>query len=205
LREWQEAFNAVGELPRNDVRALRERYQRAMSRYESLIDGLARRDAEAAEANVLTAARHVRAFQLAVIHGDASRDELKTAAEAFIAGVPRWPAKAIPQALRQSLASAESAAFTEQDDAAREQVLRNLCIRAEILSDTFTPPEDASLRREHEMQLLRQGLGQARQADARAWEAMRIEWLGLAAIEPVLHEELERRFMRCYQRARTRS
>jgi hypothetical protein len=205
LREWQEAFNAVGELPRNDVRALRERYQRAMSRYESLIDGLARRDAEAAEANVLTAARHVRAFQLAVIRGDASRDELKAAAEAFIAGVPRWPAKAIPQALRQSLAAAESAAFTQQDDVAREQALRNLCIRAEILSDTFTPPEDASLRREHEMQLLRQGLGQARQADARAWEAMRIEWFGLAAIEPALHEELERRFMRCYQRARTRS
>jgi hypothetical protein len=205
LREWREAFDAVGELPRNDVRALRERYQRAVSRYESLIDGLARRDAEAAETSVLEAARHVRAFQRAVIQGDAARDELKATAEAFIAGVPRWPAKALPQALRQSLANAESAAFTQADDAAREQALRNLCIRAEILSGASTPAEDAGLRREHEMQLLRQGLGQARQADQRAWEAMRIEWLGLAAIEPALHEELERRFMRCYQHARSRS
>src|SRR5262249_16484146 len=59
LREWQDAFNALGELPRNEVRNLRERYQRAMSRYDSQIAGLAQRDAEAAEANVLAAARHV--------------------------------------------------------------------------------------------------------------------------------------------------
>ena len=43
LREWQEAFNALGELPRNDARNLHERYQRAMSRYDSQIAGLAQR------------------------------------------------------------------------------------------------------------------------------------------------------------------
>jgi len=200
LREWQEAFNAIGELPRNDARSLRERYQRAMARYEAQIAGLAQRARETAEAHVLTAAQHVRAWQRAVIRGDATRDQLKMAAEAFIADVPRWPSKGILQALRQSLARADSAAFTDQDDAAREQALRRLCIRAEILSDTATPAEDAGLRREQEMQLLRQGLGQARQADARAWDAMRIEWLSLDAAEPAVHDELERRFMRCLKR-----
>jgi hypothetical protein len=68
------------------------------------------------------------------------------------------------------------------------------------MSGTTTPPEDTSLRREQEMQLLRQGLGQARQADDRAWEAMRIEWLGLGAAKPEVHDELERRFMRCLRR-----
>ena len=86
-----------------------------------------------------------------------TRDALKLAAEAFIAGVPRWPSKGILQALRQSLASADSREFTQPDDAAREQALRKLCIRAEILSDTATPPEDASLRREQEMQMLQPG------------------------------------------------
>src|SRR5690606_163487 len=167
-----------------------------MSRYESQINGLAQRDAEAAEANVLAAAWHVRAFQRAVIEGDAAREDLKVAAEAFIASVPRWPSKAILQALRQSLARADSAEFAQADDATREHALRRLCIHAEILSGAATPPEDASLRRDHEMQLLRQGLGQARQADDRAWEAMRIEWLGLGAAEPAVHDELERRFMR---------
>jgi hypothetical protein len=200
LREWQDAFNALGELPRADVRSLRERYQRAMSRYESQIAGLAQRDAEAVETNIVAAARHVRAYHRAVIQGDAVAADLKISAEAFIAGVPRWPNKGTLQALRQSLARADSTEFTKPDDAAREQAVRKLCIHAEILSDTATPPEDASLRRDQEMQLLRQGLGQARQADDRAWEAMRIEWLGLSAAETAVHDELERRFMRCLKR-----
>ncbi len=94
LREWQEAFNALGELPRNDARNLRTRYERAMTRYDSQIAGLAQRDAEAVETNVLAAARQVRAYQRAIIQGDANRDELKTGAEAFIASVPRWPTRA---------------------------------------------------------------------------------------------------------------
>lgn len=200
LRDWQSAFDALGELPRNDARKLRERYQRAMSRYQSQIDGLAQRAAEIADANVLVAARHVRAYQRAVIQGDANRDQLKASAEAFIAGVPRWPSKGILAALRKSLAGADAAEFTTTDDAAREQALRQLCIHAEILSGAATPKEDASLRRDQEMQLLRQGLGQARQVDDRAWDTMRIEWLGLSAAEAAVHDELERRFMRCLQR-----
>ncbi len=200
LREWQDAFNALGELPRNESRNLCDRYQRAMSRYDSQIAGLAQRHAEAAEANAIAAARQVRAYQRAVILNDADCEALKSATEAFIASVPRWPNKAILQTLRQSLARAESPEFTQTDDAAREQALRGLCIRAEILSGATTPPADVALRRDQEMQLLRQGLGQARQADDRAWEAMRIEWLGLDAAEPAAHDELERRFMQCLRR-----
>ncbi|MEO7806807.1 MAG: DUF349 domain-containing protein, partial [Steroidobacteraceae bacterium] len=106
LREWQDAFKALGELPRSDARSLNERYQGSMTKYDALIAGLAKRAAEAVETNALTAARHVRAYQRAVIQGDANRDELKISAEAFLAGVPRWPKKAILQALRQSLARA---------------------------------------------------------------------------------------------------
>ena len=205
LREWQDAFNAIGELPRNDARNLRDRFQRAMSRYEALVAGIAQRNAEAAEANVSAAARHVRAYQRAVIQGaaDTEREVLKTAADAFIAGVPRWPNKGILQALRQALARTDSAEFAKADDAAREQALRKLCIHAEILSASATPPEDAGLRRDHEMQLLRQGLGQARQVDDRDWEAMRLQWLGLGATEPAVHDELERRFLHCLARRRS--
>ncbi len=200
LREWQDAFQAIGELPRNDARNLRDRYERAMSKYDSQIAGLAQRDARAAETNALEAARQVRAYQRAVIQADAAREELKGAADAFITGVPRWPNKGILQALKQALLRADSAEFLKTDDAAREQALRKLCIHAEILSGSATPPADAALRRDQEMQMLRQGLGQARQADDRAWEAMRIEWLGLAAVEPAVHDELERRFMQCLNR-----
>jgi hypothetical protein len=204
LREWHAAFDAIGELPRADARALRDRFLRAMSRYEKSIAGLAQRDADAAESNVLTAARHVRAYQRAVIgaRADAERAALKDAAIACIDSVPRWPSKAILQALRQALARADSADFLQLDDAKRERELRTLCIRTEILSGGATPPEDAALRREIEMQLLRQGLGQARQMDERDWEKMRLEWLGAAAIEASVHDALETRFMQGLRRRR---
>ncbi len=204
LQEWREAFDAIGELPRADAWSLRERFQRATSRYEALLAGQDQRDAEAAEWNLYAAARHVRAYQRAVLE-TAPEDEqvaLRSAAEAFIAGVPRWPSKGALQAVRQGLVRAGSAGFAIESahDTAREQALRSLCIRAEIFSSAVTPPEDAALRRDCEMQLLRQGLGLAQQVDDRDWEAMRLEWLGIGAVAPDLHDALEQRFVRCLQR-----
>lgn len=205
LRSWHEAFDAAGELPRADERALRERFRRATAHYATLIDALSRRDAEAAESNALEAARHVRAYQRAVIEGvdEAQCVALRDAAEAFIAGVPRWPHKSLAQTLRQALARADAAGFAGAHDSAREQALRELCIRAEILGGIATPAEDATRRREIELGLLRQGLGQARRMDERDWDALRTEWFGMAAAPPELHDALEQRFLRCL-RQRTR-
>ena len=202
LREWRDRFDAIGELPRNDARNLHDRFQRALSHYQALLAGIAQRDADAAEANAVTAARHVRACQRAMICGvvDVERQALRHAAEAFIASVPRWPNKRVLHALRQALARTDSTEPEATDDASREQELRKLCVHAEILSGGSTPPEDTVLRREHQRQLLQQGLGQARLVDARDWEAMRLEWLGLNAAPPEVHDALEQRFMKCLGR-----
>jgi len=204
LREWLEAFDAVGELPRAEARGLRDRFERAMARYEALLAGQDQRDASAAESNVQAAAGAVRAYQRAVIQGatDDARDALRSAAETFIAGVPRWPNKGTLQAVRQALQRTAAPGFPGADDAAREQALRRLCIRAEIFSSAATPSEDTALRRDHEMQLLRQGLGQARQVEDRDWEAMRLEFFGIDAVAPEVHDGLERRFLHCLARRR---
>lgn len=204
LREWQAAFAAIGELPRAEARGLRDRFQRAVSGYEALLAGVEQRAIDAVETNLRTAAQHVRAYQRAVIEcaTDPEREALRTAADAFMAGVPRWPTKGTRQAMRQALARTDSAEFAAEDDAARELALRTLCVHAEILSATATPPEDAGLRREHELKLLRQGLGQARRVDDRDWETMRLEWLGMGAVAPEVHDELERRFVQCLAQRR---
>ncbi len=204
LREWQAGFAAIGELPHAEARGLRDRFQRAVSGYEALLAGLEQRASDAVETNVRTAARQVRAYQRAVLQcaTDAEREALRTAADAFMAGVPRWPNKGTKQALQQALVRTDSAEFTTGDDAARELALRTLCVHAEILSATATPPEDAGLRREHELKLLRQGLGQARRVDDRDWETMRLEWLGMGAVAPEVHDALERRFVQCLAQRR---
>jgi hypothetical protein len=196
IRECQAAFDELAELPRAEARALRDRFERAVSRYEAGLAQQDLRDAEAAESNLFDAGRHIRAYERAVMQDapPAERETLRNAAVGFIAGVQRWP-KGGPQALKQALARADSA--SDSDDEARESALRTLCIRCEILSSTPTPPEDEALRRDYQMRLLTEGLGQASHADNLDWDAMLMEWIGIGAIAPEAHEDLQRRFMRC--------
>lgn len=199
LLEWRDAFDAIGELPRAEARGLQLRFQRAMARYEGQLADLERREVQKAESRLEVAIQQVRAYQRAVIEGAAGeeREARRGAAEEAVASLQRSPGKGLLQALRQGLARADAADFAllAGTDADRERQLRRLCIRAEIYAGSATPPEDLALRRELELQLLSQGLGQARQVEDRDREAMRLEWLGIAAITPAMHEELQRRFL----------
>jgi hypothetical protein len=198
-RDWQAAFDELGELPRAEARALRDRFQQAVARYEDGVAEQDRRDAASAEANLLEAARLVRAYEHAVMQG-AGADEratLRAAVESHMAAVHRWPKGGL-QALKQALARADAA--TADTAAASERALRLLCIRAEILTSTPTPAVDEALRRDYEMRLLTEGLGQARQADERDWDTMRLEWIGIGTVAPAVHDELEQRLLRCLAR-----
>lgn len=204
IGEWQAVFGEVGELPRAEARGLQNRFERAITRYGAKLAEQDLRDAEAAESRLLEAGRHIRAYERAVML-DATpeeRDTLRNAAEAFIASVKRWPGGG-QQALEQALARADVA--SGGDDEVNEKALRMLCIRGEILSSTTTPAEDEALRRDYQMRMLTEGLGQVRQADNRDWDAMLVEWIGVGAIAPEAHEDLERRFMRCLARRPARS
>ena len=196
VREWHAAFDEIGELPRNEARGLRDRFDKAVAKFEAALEQQDKRDAAAGETNVFEAARHIRAYERAVMNDapEADREALREAAEAFLAGVNRWPKGAL-QVLKQSLLRASTA------DGSRvrthEEALRILCIRAEILSSTPTPAADESLRRDYEMRLLMDGLGQARQADERDWDAMRLEWIAIGAVAADVHDQLEHRFRTC--------
>ena len=196
IQEWRAAFDGLGELPRTEAWSLRDRFERAVSRYEERLAEQDRRAAEAAESNLFEAARHIRAYERAVLR-DAppeEREALRNAAESFIADVQRWPKGGL-QALKLALTRADSASGA--DDSARESALRMLCIRGEILSSTPTPPEDEARRHDHEMRLLVESMGQGGHADDRDWETMLLEWIAIGAVAPEVHEDLERRFMRC--------
>jgi hypothetical protein len=196
IREWHAAFDGLGEMPRADARALRDRFERALSRYETGLAQQDLRDAEAADSNLFEAGRHIRAYERAVMQDarPAERETLRNVAVGFIAGVQRWPKGGL-QALKQALVRADSA--SDPDDEARERALRLLCIRCEIHSSTPTPPEDEALRRDCQMRRLMAGMGQASHADDRDWDAMLLEWIGIGAVAPEAHENLQRRFMRC--------
>jgi Domain of Unknown Function (DUF349) len=196
IAQWRAALDALGELPRAEARGLHDRFERAVSRYQTTLAQQDRSDAEAAVSNLLEAGRHIRAYERAVMRNaePAEREALRIAADAFIAGVSRWPKGGL-QAARQALARADSVADAE--DRAREGALRILCIRCETLSSSPTPTEDQALRRDYQLRLLIESMGQANRADDREWDAMLLEWIAIGAIAPEVHEDLQRRFTRC--------
>jgi hypothetical protein len=196
LADFRKAFDAIGEFPRADTRSLRDRLERGLDRCRKSIARQHARDAERGWDDLLEAAHHVRAYQLAAVRGmEPSRvDSLKTAAETFIASVPRWPNGALG-VLKQGLARDLPA-----DLAANEAALRMLCVRAEIRTDLPTPAEDQSLRRDYQLQRLVQRMGRGVTDDEAQMDAMVIEWASVGPVEEAPYESLLRRFRRCRER-----
>lgn len=189
LSALRETFNTIGELPKASVRDLQNRFDRALERFEGKVAQQRVRDKAQAWDNLLDAGDKVRLYRLA---GNAEQcAELKQAAQVFIDGVQHWPKGGL-QAIRSELAKDGTT-----DIVANEAALRTLCIRAEILTDTPTPPADQQLRRDYQVQRLMQGMGQARGPVRDELDAMVLEWVGIGATSTPVYSELLARFNHC--------
>jgi hypothetical protein len=189
------AFEALGEFPRSDARALRSRFERCLERCEASVGRQQALDAERSWTDLFDAANLVRAYKLALVRGAglAEQEALKRAADDHIASISLWP-KAGLEAIKQQLAREDVS-----DVAANELALRKLCIRAEILADLPTPPEDQQLRREHQVQRLMRSMGQGITADEAQLDTMAIEWIGSGPVEEAAYRQLQNRFKACRQ------
>jgi hypothetical protein len=195
LPEIRLAFDEVGDLPREGARELRARFESASRQCEKAAAHQRSRAAEQGWIHLMEASNCVRAYRLASARNIdvAELETLKRAAEERIAGVGHSPKRAL-DAIRNALGKENS-----NDVAANEAALRTLCIRAEILTDTPTPPEDQARRREYQMQRLKEGLGQGLSADQSHLDELTIEWLGVGPTEEGTYLPLLERFMRCRQ------
>jgi hypothetical protein len=195
ISEWRTAFAEIDEMSRTEAGGLRQRFERALDECRKQVAKQRRLDAEQSFTDLLEAGRRIRAFEWAVMDNAAVSEQegLKAAAEAFIAGVRRWPKGGLP-ALQE--ASAKARAVSTEDSEAREKALRILCIRCEIASEALTPPEDAALRREYQVQRLMRAMGQGKSDDEDDADALILEWIRISAIAPHLHASLQERFAR---------
>lgn len=196
IPQWRTDFEALGEMPRADQRALRDRFERALARSQAQISQMRARDKELSFTNLLEAARLIQSYGWAVAQGGASSelDALKQAAELFIAGVPQWP-KGAAQALQEAWAKVHAAGGS--DAAANETALRMLCIRSEILTDRPTPPADQALRRTYQVQRLVRGMGRRHEVDPDDLDAFGLEWVRVGPVPAATHAALLARFLLC--------
>ncbi|HEY0943010.1 MAG TPA: DUF349 domain-containing protein [Steroidobacter sp.] len=197
LPELRVAFDAIGDLPRAHARQLQDRFERAFDRCHQAVAQQHAREAEQGWTHLFDAANAVRAYRLALARqADAAEcDTLKAAAEERIAGAARSPKRGL-ESVKAAL-SREG----ESDLAANELALRTLCIRAELLTDTPTPEADQALRREYQMQLLMNSMGQGIKAETGQIDALTIEWLGAGPIEEGMYLQLLERFKACRSKA----
>jgi Domain of Unknown Function (DUF349) len=195
IAQWRSAFEALGEMPKGEQRALHDRFERALNHVRTAVSQQRARENTQSFIHLLEAARRIRDYGWAVAQGAASDDRAarKEAAERFIAGVEHWP-KGGAEALKQAWARADDAAAL--DAAAHETALRTLCIRSEILGELSTPPEDQALRRDYQVRRLVQHMGQGRDASVDELDALALEWVCVGPISPETEESLLARFLR---------
>jgi Domain of Unknown Function (DUF349) len=196
LADLRLAFEAIGEFPRADARGLHERLERAMERCEDAVARQRARDLESGWEMLFAAADRLRAYKYAVARSAdaAEQDALRKETQDYIAGAGRWPNGSL-EALRRELARAGAVDFS-----ANERALRMLCIRAEILTDAATPPEDQPLRREYQVQRLISAMGQGSKADESQLDAMALEWVAVGPTDEATYRPLLERFIRCRRR-----
>ncbi|MBC7985035.1 MAG: DUF349 domain-containing protein, partial [Candidatus Obscuribacterales bacterium] len=200
LSALAELFEAVGELPKADARALQTRFERALTQCEKTVAAQRARDKAQAWSTVLDAGGRIRLYRLAVIQNNATQDKdghesAKQAAIDFIDSVSHWPKGAL-QILKNELAKTGVA-----DIAANENALRTLCIRAEILTETPTPEADQAFRRNYQLQRLMKGLDHSSTSKQEELNAMVFDWIGIGATSDAVYGELLDRFNRCRSKA----
>jgi DNA repair protein SbcC/Rad50 len=197
LPEFRQAFAALGELPRANARNIESRFDRALQAIDRQLARQREIDKARAWDNVLTWADKNRAYRLAQVEG-ASVEQLaalKQAAQDYIDTITTWP-KTVLQSIKQQLTQDE--AHRNQDVKANTAILRELCVRAEILTDTPTLEADQSARREYQMKRLTQGFGKGAQADT--IESLILEWIAVGASSDLDYAALMARFNRCRTR-----
>jgi len=191
VTELQGAFDALGEFPRGVARDLRGRFERAVERCEAAVEQQKLRDTEQSWSTLLEAANRVRAYKLALVSAPDSAETLRQTAQEYFCGVTQWP-KGGHDAVKTALTSVAGA-----DLEANEKALRLLCVRAEILADRPSPPEDQPLRREYQVQRLMQSMGQGVTVDASQMDTLTMEWVQAGPIEEARYTQLLERFKEC--------
>jgi hypothetical protein len=193
LPELRMAFEVIGEFPKGAGRELHRRFERAVERCDEVVAQQQVRDAERSWTNLFEAANLVRAYRLSIARTAqvAERDALRQAAEGHVAGIAQWPKGGLA-VIRSELAREDA-----NDLAANEAALRQICIRAEVLTDRPTPPEDQPLRREYQMQRLVRGMGREATADEAQLDTLAIEWIGVGPTEEGTYRQLLERFRQC--------
>ena len=190
VTECKREFSAVGNLPKAAVASISQRFQSAVTAFDTAITNQIAQAKLQLWDNLFTASAMLGLAQ--TTSDESASDALLTKAQDFMASVEQWPKNGY-QALEKKMARGSALDRTED----YQKALQLLCIRAEILADQETPPEDKALRMQYQVSRLQQGFGQNSSPNGVSIQDLVIEWIAAGAIANDIYEPLLERFNHC--------
>ena len=190
VTECKREFSAVGNLPKAAVASISQRFQSAVTAFDTAITNQIAQAKLQLWDNLFTASAMIGLAQ--TTSDESASNALLIKAQNFIASVEQWPKNGY-QALEKKMARRSALDRTED----YQKALQLLCIRAEILMDQETPPEDKALRMQYQVSRLQQGFGQNSSPNGVSIQDLVIEWIAAGAVANDIYEPLLERFNHC--------
>jgi exonuclease SbcC len=190
VTECKREFSAVGNLPKAAVASISQRFQSAVTAFDTAITNQIAQAKLQLWDNLFTASAMIGLAQ--TTSDESASNALLIKAQNFIASVEQWPKNGY-QALEKKMARGSALDRTED----YQKALQLLCIRAEILADQETPPEDKALRMQYQVSRLQQGFGQNSSPNGVSIQDLVIDWIAAGAVANDIYEPLLERFNHC--------
>ena len=190
VTECKREFSAVGNLPKAAVASISQRFQSAVTAFDTAITNQIAQAKLQLWDNLFTASAMIGLAQ--TTSDESASDALLTKAQDFMASVEQWPKNGY-QALEKKMARGSALDRTDN----HQKALQLLCIRTEILVDQETPPEDKALRMQYQVSRLQQGFGQNSSPNGVSIQDLVIEWIAAGAVANDIYEPLLERFNHC--------
>ena len=187
--EIRQEFGGLGQFPKAQVTDIKTAFTQAVERFEQKLKDERVALKQQVWVNLFAANNMVRLHELALVKGKPA-DDAKLQSE--IDDIAQWPNGGL-KSIQQKISRVNAGADIKENLAA----LRELSIRAEILTDSLTPAEDQSLRMSFQVNQLQQNFGRKATDVAAEFEHLIFDWVAIGAVETSEYDALFKRFNAC--------
>jgi len=198
--EIRQEFGVLGQFPKAQVNEIKATFNQAAEAFEQKLKDERVALKQQIWINLFAANKIVNDYELTLIKGKlldlADQALLQTQTQTQIDAITQWPSGGL-KAIQQKFARANGSA----DLAENLNALRELCIRADILTDSATPASEQPLRTVFQVNQLQQNFGRKTQDTPSEFENLVFDWVAVGAVDTKDYEPLFARFNACRMKA----
>lgn len=191
LTTLTEAFQNIGELPRDDAKQISARYHELLNVIQDQTEQQRKNAALEMWHSIFKVANTIRQLEIETL---ANPNQLPAlgAIDESLNSIEKWPGKT-----QQIIEERVAHIHTLEADTVRESAtnLRILCIKAEVANGIDSPESEKALRMEYQVEQLQQGFGQGSKGNEQTFNTLAEQWLAVPGVEDGTYHLLCSRFI----------